>query len=201
LESLRELVQGREFGGGEEGFRGAEEEPAFFAGCADDESRVLQRLESMAPVRALQFEKSSGGDRLQVRDQGQGFVGGLREEARLLVVGDDGLLGSWCDREAIPSLLFCDAESSLGVSPCESAEGRGDLRFAVLEEPDEFGDAERFWRQEEECFERALEVIRCRRRAQWCKCGREPASDGHARLRSSESGLAAREGMRAGVKR
>jgi hypothetical protein len=66
LESLRELVQGREFGGGEEGFRGAEEEPAFFAGCADDESRVLQRLESMAPVRALQFEESAGSDRLAV---------------------------------------------------------------------------------------------------------------------------------------
>jgi hypothetical protein len=79
------------------------------------------------------------------------------------VVGKDGLLGSRRDREGIPSLLFCDAESSLGVSPGESAEGRDDLRFAVLEEPDEFGDAERFWRQEEERFERALEVIRCGR--------------------------------------
>jgi hypothetical protein len=117
----------------------------------------------MAPVHSLQFEESTGGDRLQVCDQGQGFVGGVGKEARLLVVGDDSLLRSWCDREAIPSLLFCDAESPLGVPPGESAEGRDDLRFAVLEEPDELGDAERLWRQEEQCFKQTLEVLRCGR--------------------------------------
>jgi hypothetical protein len=117
----------------------------------------------MIPVRAVQFEESAGGDRLQVRDQSQGFVGGLGEEARLLVVGEDGLLRSRRDREAIPSLLFRDAESSLGVSPGESAEGREDLRFAVLEEPDELGDAERLRGQEEERFKQTLEVLRCGR--------------------------------------
>jgi hypothetical protein len=73
----RQLVQGRELGGFEERLRGVEEEPAFFAGCADDESRVLQRLESMAPVRALQFEKSSGG--------GQALGGRRRRPSRQLV--------------------------------------------------------------------------------------------------------------------
>jgi hypothetical protein len=71
----RKLVQGYEFGGCEEGLRGAEEAPALLAGCADDQPRILQRLESMIPVRALQFEESAGGDRLEVGDQGQGFVG------------------------------------------------------------------------------------------------------------------------------
>jgi hypothetical protein len=90
-------------------------------------------------------------------------MGGVRKKARLLVVGEDGLLRSRRDLEAIPSLLFRDAESPFGVTPRESAEGRGDLRFTLLEELDEFGDAERLRRHEEERFERVLQVIRCGR--------------------------------------
>jgi len=56
----------------------------------------------------------------------------------------------------------------------------------VLEEPDEFGDSKRFRRQEEQRFECALQILRCRRSAPWWKRGCEPASDGHATLRKPE---------------
>ena len=72
-----QFVQGREFGGCEERLRGAEKESALLAGCADDQTHVLQRLENMTPIRALQFDKPTGGDRLEVGDQGQDFVGGI----------------------------------------------------------------------------------------------------------------------------
>jgi hypothetical protein len=90
-------------------------------------------------------------------------MGGVGEEAGLLVVGEDGLCCGRRDREAIPSLPFRDAESPLRVPPGKSAKSRDDLRFAVREEPDEFRDGKRLWRQEEERFKQRLEVLRCGR--------------------------------------
>jgi hypothetical protein len=57
------------------------------------------------------------------------------------------------------------AESPFGILSCESTEGCDDLRFAVLEKSNEFGEAERLWCCEEERFDRALEVLRYGRRA------------------------------------
>jgi hypothetical protein len=138
-----QIVKGCELSRIKEGLRGAEEEPALLARRADDQACVLQRIENMAPIRALQFNEPASGDRLQVRDQGQDIMSGVGEEARLLVIGEDGLLRSRRDREVIPSLLLRNAKPPLGILLGESAESRDDRHLAVLEELDEFGDGKR----------------------------------------------------------